>query len=50
MTCKFVKCFVFSKLLEETIGRTLFHINFSKIFFDLHPRVMKIKTKETNGT
>ena len=33
------------KLLEENIGRTLFDINHSKIFFDLPPRVMEIKTK-----
>ena len=33
------------KLLEEKIGRTLFDINHSKIFFDPPPRVMKIKTK-----
>ena len=33
------------KLLEENIGRTLSHINCSKIFFDPPPRVMKIKTK-----
>ena len=33
------------KLLEENIGRTLFDINCSKIFFDPPPRVMKIKTK-----
>ena len=33
------------KLLEEDIGRTLFDINHSKIFFDPPPRVMKIKTK-----
>ena len=33
------------KLLEENIGRTLFDINRSKIFFDQPPRVMKIKTK-----
>ena len=32
------------KLLEENIGRTLFDINHSKIFFDPHPRVMEIKT------
>ena len=32
------------KLLEENIGRTLFDINHSKIFFDPPPRVMKIKT------
>ena len=31
--------------LEENIGRTLFDINCSKIFFDSPPRVMKIKTK-----
>ena len=34
-----------NKLLEENIGRTLFDINHSKIFFDPPPRVMKIKTK-----
>ena len=33
------------KLLEENIGRTLFDIIHSKIFFDPPPRVMKIKTK-----
>ena len=33
------------KLLEENIGRTLFDINHSNIFFDLPPRVMEIKTK-----
>ena len=33
------------KLLEENIGRTLFDIDCSKIFFDPPPRVMKIKTK-----
>ena len=33
------------KLLEENIGRTLFDINHSKIFFDPPPRVMKMKTK-----
>ena len=33
------------KLLEENIGRTLFDINQSKIFFDLPPRVMEIKPK-----
>ena len=32
-------------LLEENIGRTLFDINHSKIFFDPPPRVMQIKTK-----
>ena len=33
------------KLLEENIGRTLFDINHSKVFFDPHTRVMEIKTK-----
>ena len=33
------------KLLEENIGRTLFDINHSKIFFDPPPRVMEIKNK-----
>ena len=33
------------KLLEENIGRTLYDINHSKIFFDPPPRLMKIKTK-----
>ena len=33
------------KLLEENIGRTLFDINHSKIFFNPLLRVMKIKTK-----
>ena len=33
------------KLLEENIGRTLFDMNHSKIFFDPLPRVMEIKTK-----
>ena len=33
------------KLLEENMGRTLFHINHSKIFFDPPLRVMEIKTK-----
>ena len=32
------------KLFEENIGRTLFDINDSKIFFDPPPRVMEIKT------
>ena len=32
------------KLLEENIGRTLFDINHSKIFFDPAPRVMEMKT------
>ena len=33
------------KLLEENIGRTLFDINHSRMFFDPPLRVMKIKTK-----
>ena len=33
------------KLLVENIGRTLFDINHSKIFFDPPPRVMEIKIK-----
>ena len=33
------------KLLEENIGRTLYDINHSKIFFDPSPREMEIKTK-----
>ena len=33
------------KLLEENMGRALFNINHSKIFFDPPPRVMEIKTK-----
>jgi len=33
------------KLLEETIGRTLYDINQSKICYDPPPRVMEIKTK-----
>ena len=32
-------------LLEENIGRTLFDVNHSKIFFDPPPRVLEIKTK-----
>ena len=34
-----------TKLLEETIGRTLDDINQSKILYDPPPRVTKIKTK-----
>ena len=33
------------KLLEENIGKTLFDINPSKIFFHPPPRVMEIKRK-----
>ena len=32
------------KLLEESIGRTLYDINYSKILFDPPPREMEIKT------
>ena len=38
------------KLLEENIGRTLFGINRSNIFFDPSPGVMEIKFKKTNWT
>ena len=34
------------KLLEENIGRTLYDINHSKIFFDPPPREMEIKTNK----
>ena len=33
------------KLLEENIGRTLYDINQSKIFYDPPSRVTEIKTK-----
>ena len=33
------------KLIEKNIGRTLDYVNQSKIFYDLPPRVMEIKTK-----
>ena len=33
------------KRLEENIGRTLYDINHSKIFFDPSPGEMEIKTK-----
>ena len=33
------------KLLEENIGKTLFDINYSKIFLDPPPRITEIKTK-----
>ena len=36
------------KLLGENIGRTLFDIHHSKIFFDPPPRVMEVKTKINN--
>ena len=38
------------KFLKENIGRILSDINHSNIFLDPPPRVMKIKTKITNGT
>ena len=31
--------------MEENIGKTLFDINHSKIFYDPHPRVTEIETK-----
>ena len=31
--------------MEENIGKTLFDINHSKIFFDPSPKVTEIKTK-----
>ena len=31
------------KLLEEIIGKTLFDINHSRIFYDPHPRILEIK-------
>ena len=31
------------KLIEENIGRTVFDLNYSKIFFDSLPGVMEIK-------
>ena len=33
------------KLLEENIGKTLFHINYGKIFFYAPLRIMKVKNK-----
>ena len=36
------------KLLEENIGRALFDINHSRIFFDPPLREMEIKTKINN--
>ena len=33
------------RLLEENIGKTLFHINHSNIFLDLSPEVKEIKAK-----
>ena len=34
-----------TKLLEENIGKTLFDVNHSRIFYDPPPRVMEIKAK-----
>ena len=36
------------KLLEEDIGRTLFDINCSNIFFILSPTIMEMKSKINN--
>ena len=33
------------QLLEESIGRTVYDINYSKILYDPPPRVMQIKAK-----
>ena len=33
------------KLLEENIGKTLSDINYSRILYDLPPRIMEIKAK-----
>ena len=33
------------QILQENLGGTVFDINYSNIFFDPPPRVMKIKTK-----
>ena len=33
------------KLLEENIGRTLFDIYYSSIFFNLSPKAQEIKAK-----
>ena len=33
------------KLLEESIDKTLFNINHSKIFYDPPPRILEIKAK-----
>ena len=38
------------KLFEENVGRTLFDISHSNIFFDPSPREMEIRTQITNGT
>ena len=36
------------KVLMENIGKTLFHINHSKIFFDPLPRVTEIKINKSD--
>ena len=33
------------KLLEENIGKTLSDINYSRILYDPHPRILEIKAK-----
>ena len=33
------------KLLDENIGKALYYINHSQIFYDPPPRTMEIKTK-----
>ena len=33
------------KLLEENIGKTLSHINHSRILYDPPPRILEIKSK-----
>ena len=38
------------RLLEDSIGRTLFDINCSKIFFDPPPRVKKINKNKYKQT
>ena len=38
------------KLLEENTGRILSDVNYSNIFFDSAPRVMKIKTDFPRGS
>ena len=32
-----------TKLLEENIGKTLFHINHSRILYDPPPRILEVK-------
>ena len=38
------------KLLEESIGKTLSDINYSRILYDSPPSVTEIKTKIKSGT